>query len=273
MAKASVAGMESDPLTDFTTAPFTHGGITHDVLRKGSGPAVVVMAEVPGITPKVAAFARRVAERGMTVYMPDLFGVAGAPSTRTAAIGVLTRLCVAREFRALALRTTAPVVEWLRALARAAHAECGGSGVGAVGMCFTGGFALGMATEPEMLAPVMSQPSLPVAVRIGAKKDLGLSDDDLLRVVERCREEDLSVMGLRFTGDKLAPKERFASLRQVLGTSFIDVEIDSSAGISTIPGMSPHSVLTEGLIDEPGQPTRAALDQVLDFLADRLGVG
>lgn len=263
--------MADDPLTDFTSFTFTHDGITHDVFHKGTGPAVVVMAEIPGITPKVAEFARRVADRGMTVYMPDLFGVAGKDAGNLDMLKVLPRVCVAREFRALALRTTAPVVEWLRALARRAHEESGGDGVGAVGMCFTGNFALGMATEPEMLAPVMSQPSLPIGVRFGAKEDVALSDRDLLTVTERCRADDLAVMGLRFTKDKLSPPERFATLRQVLGPAFIDVEIDSAHGATVVKGVSPHSVLTESLIDEPGEPTREALDDVLDFLATRLG--
>lgn len=263
--------MADDPLTDFSSFTFSHDGITHDVFHNGSGPAVVVMAEIPGITPKVAGFARKVVDRGMTVYMPDLFGIAGKEAGLADMARVMPRVCVAREFRALALRTTAPVVEWLRALGRRAHQECGGDGVGAVGMCFTGNFALGMATEPEMLAPVMSQPSLPLNVRFGAKKDVALSDRDLLTVTERCKADDLQVMGLRFTRDKLSPPQRFATLRQVLGPAFIDVEIDSSAGLSPLVGTSPHSVLTEGLIDEPGQPTREALDQVLDFLATRLG--
>lgn len=263
--------MADDPLSDFASFTFTHEGITHDVFTKGTGPAVVVMAEIPGITPKVADFARRVVDRGMTVYMPDLFGVAGREVRNAEVLKLMPRLCVAREFRALALRTTAPVVEWLRALARRGHEECGGHGVGAVGMCFTGNFALGMATEPAMLAPVMSQPSLPINVRFGAKKDVALSDEDLLTVTERCRADDLQVMGLRFTKDKLSPPERFATLRHVLGDAFIDVEIDSAHGRPSGFGGSPHSVLTEGLIDEAGEPTREALERVLDFLAVRLG--
>lgn len=46
---------------------------------------------------------------------------------------------------------------------RQAHAQSGGTGVGAIGMCFTGSFALAMAIDDVVLAPVMSQPALPVA--------------------------------------------------------------------------------------------------------------
>lgn len=263
--------MPADELTDFECEPFTFDGKTREVFAKGRGPAVIVMAEIPGITPKVADFARRVADRGMRVYMPDLFGTAGAPRTVIGSLAVLSKVCVSKEFSALALRTTAPVVEWLRALARHAHEECGHDGVGAVGMCFTGGFALGMATEPEMLAPVMSQPSLPVFLRPGAGSDAGCSDQDLLKVATRCRSDDLKVMGLRFTEDRMASNGKFTLLRQVLGDAFIEVQIDSLPGNPWGHSRVAHSVLTEDLIDQPGQPTREALDQVLDFLADRLG--
>lgn len=262
--------MTHDRLSDFTCSRFEHGDISHGVYRKGAGPAVVVMAEVPGITPAVADFARRVADRGMTVYMPDLFGVAGAPRTNRNAVTVLARICVAREFQAFALGTTAPVVDWLRALARHAAAETGRAGVGAVGMCFTGGFALAMATEPEMLAPVMSQPSLPIFLRPGASRDPGCSDDDLLRIAERARSGELQVLGLRFSEDRLSPRDRFSLLRQVLGPAFIKVTIDSSKGNPWGHSRIAHSVLTEDLVDQPGEPTHEALLKVLDFLEERL---
>lgn len=265
--------MAHDPLDDFEVSAFDFGGRQRQVFRSGEGTAVVVMAEIPGITPAVADFARRVVKRGHTVYLPHLFGEPGAEVTNAAALKSMVPSCVSREFRAFALRTTPPAIDWLRALARHAHAECGGPGVGAVGMCFTGGFALAMATEPEMLAPVLSQPSLPVALGKARARDLGCSDADLLRVSERVRDDDLCVLGLRFTGDRLVPDDRFASLRRQLGDGFIGVEIDSSPGNPWGHRKLAHSVLTEDLVDEPGQPTHDALVAVLDFLDDRLGKG
>lgn len=137
-------------------------------------------------------------------------------------------------------------------------------------MCFTGGFALAMATEPEMLAPVLSQPSLPIAIGGSRGADLGLSDRDLLAVRERAETDDVCVLGLRFSGDRLVPPARFESLRRELGDRFIGVEIDSSPDNPWGHRNLAHSVLTEDLIDEPGQPTREALEQVLQFLRDRL---
>ncbi|MDQ2679326.1 MAG: dienelactone hydrolase family protein [Actinomycetota bacterium] len=262
--------MTTDALTDFTRETFTFGGTRREVYRAGSGTAVIVMAELPGITPAVAGFARRIVERGHTVFMPNLFGEPGADSTPANVAKVAPKVCVSKEFRAFALRTTPPAIDWLRALARHAHEECGGPGVGAVGMCFTGGFALAMSTEPALLAPVLSQPSLPIAVTRSRGADVGCSDADMLEVMERADRDDLCVLGLRFTEDRLVPGARFRSLERLLGDHFIGVEIDSSKGNPWGHKAVAHSVLTEDLIDEPGQPTRDALEQVLDFFDERL---
>ena len=263
--------MTTDPLDDFTRETFSFAGKDRTVLRAGEGPAVIVMAEIPGITPDVADFARRVVARGHTVFLPHLFGEPGAPASAATIAKALPAACVSREFRAFATRTTPPAVDWLRALARYAHEQCGGPGVGAVGMCFTGGFALAMSTEPAMLAPVLSQPSLPLPLGRARKADAGCSDADMLTVIERTQTEDLCVLGMRFTDDIAVPAERFSTLRRLLGDAFIGVEIDSSKGNAWGHPRAAHSVLTEHLVDEPGQPTQDALHQVLDFFDDRLG--
>lgn len=269
-----------DPLDDFERDSFTHNGATRTVFRQGDGPAVIVIAEMPGITPRVAAFARRVTALGCTAVMPHLFGVPGrdpAPQAHgtlgavQTMVGSLGPACVSREFVVLGTGRTSPIVDWLRALAAHEHERCGGPGVGAVGMCWTGGYALAMATDDRLLAPVLSQPSMPLGITPGHRRSIDISSSDLATVKRRCRDDDLQVLGLRFCGDRLVPPERFQFLRDQLGDAFISVELpDETANPDT--SMAPHSVLTEHLIDEQGQPTRAALDQVLAFLADRLGV-
>jgi dienelactone hydrolase len=266
-----------DPLDDFERTTFSHDGKTRAVFRKGTGPAVIVMAEIPGITPKVAGFARRVADLGCTAVLPHLFGTPGRSGVSAKGrprlgygLSSIGPACVSKEFKALATRTTEPVSEWLRALSRHEHERCGGKGVGAVGMCFTGGFALGMAVEPQLLAPVLSQPSLPIPSMGKKAADLHLSPSDLDVVKRRCVDDDLCVLGLRFTGDKLSPPQRFATLRRELGDNFIGVEIDSSPGNPYGIRKNAHSVLTEDLVDEPGHPTHDALHQVLDFFRERL---
>jgi dienelactone hydrolase len=257
-------------LDGFSRGTFSHDGKTRDVYRLGSGPAVIVISEMPGITPHVCQFARGVAEVGCTAVLPHLFGVPGKPLSAGYTMRSMVPACISREFACFALRKTSPVAVWLRALARQAHEECGGPGVGAVGMCFTGGFALGMMVDEVVLAPVLSQPSLPFPVTRAHRRDVGLSDEDLARVKQRCQTEDVCVLGLRFTGDKIVPPERFQRLREELGDKFVAVEIDSSPGNPYGHPRTAHSVLTEHLIDEPGQPTRQALEQVLELFRTKL---
>jgi dienelactone hydrolase len=258
-----------DPLDDFTDGPLTHDGVTRRVFWRGEGPAVVVMAELPGITPRVADFARRVVSIGCTAVVPHLFGEPGAPPSAVTYARSGLPACVSRQFQAFAVASQTPVSRWLRELAAEAHARCGGPGVGGVGMCFTGGFALGMTVDERMLAPVLSQPSLPLGLSGRARRGLGVSDDDLALVRARAAA-GVDVLGLRFTCDRLVPRERFTRLRAELGDAFIGVEIDSSPGNPWGIPRRAHSVLTEDLVDEPGHPTREALDRVLDHLRTRL---
>ncbi|MHB8219704.1 MAG: dienelactone hydrolase family protein [Acidimicrobiales bacterium] len=259
----------SEVLADFTRSASTFGGKTRDVYRLGTGPAVVIMSEVPGITPKVAEFARRVAGIGCTAVMPHLFGQSGEPPSKEAIARTMIPVCISREFSVLAMRRTSPVIAWLRELARDEHAKCGGPGVGAVGMCLTGGFALAMMVDDEMVAPVLSQPSLPFPVSRRHRADLGISDSDLARVKERVAA-GACVLGLRFSDDPFCFADRFDRLRSELGDGFVAVELDSSPGNPYGHPRHAHSVLTEHLDDRPGTPTRAALDTVLAFFADRL---
>jgi dienelactone hydrolase len=266
---------EDDPLDDFTSRPITLDGIEKKVYLTGRGPAVIVMTEMPGISPHVARFARWVRDAGFTVYMPSLFGRDGAVPQAEEGAAVFKRACVSAEFRAFASNASSPVTQWLRALARLAHEECGGPGVGAIGMCFTGNFALSMMMEPAMLAPVVCQPSLPLDDPAGTN----VAADELAAVRQRLEREDLTVMAYRFDGDKFCKAERFAASSHALGPRFVmRVLPDSAANPDTPPFFaqvvaSPHSVVTAHLIDEAGQPTLAARDEILAFFARRLRGG
>jgi dienelactone hydrolase len=256
-------------LPGFTESTFTYDGLTRPVYAGGAGPAVVVIHEIPGLHPQVVDFGRRVVDAGFSVRMPSLFGTPGRAVTVGYTVATLAKACVAREFTTLALDRTSPVIGWLRRLAAEAHAECGGPGVGAVGMCFTGGFALGMMVDDAMLAPVLSQPSLPFPVSPARRRAVGISDADLARVKERTAQ-GACLLGLRFTHDSAVPEARFDTLRRELGDAFIAVEIDSSKGNEHGIPRAAHSVLTQHFVDEPGHPTREALDRVLAFFRERL---
>jgi len=249
--------MTENPYPDLACSEVTYDGVTRTVFRGGAGPAVIVIHEVPGLYPEVVAFGRRLIDAGFTVYLPSLFGTPGKPFGALYSLRTLSRACVSREFATWATRKTSPIVSWLRSLARDAHAACGGPGVGAVGMCLTGGFALAMMVDDVMVAPVLSQPSLPFPLSRAHRRDLGIDDATLVRVRERAAA-GTCVLGLRFTHDAMAPGARFQRLREELGPRFIAVEIDSGPGNPHGIPRSAHSVLTRHLVDEPGHPAAAA---------------
>lgn len=241
-------------LEGWSKGSFTAATLTRDTYRKGSGPVVIVVHEIPGITPAVERFANDVVNAGFTVVMPDLVGTPGREVSGGYTMSSMLKVCISREFTNMALKKTSPIISWLRALARSLHQEVGGPGVGAVGMCFSGGFALGMMVDDIMIAPVLSQPSLPFAIGKARGADVNLSPDDAAVVAERAAQ-GCQVLGLRFDKDKLVG-DRFSSLRSLLGDAFVAVEI---------PSRSPkdHSVLTE-------QRDEDSVQRVLQFFNEKL---
>jgi dienelactone hydrolase len=238
-------------LDTWTPGSHTADGITHPTYRKGSGPGVIVIHEIPGITPAVIAFAEEVVGRGFTVVLPSLFGREEAPATGREALRSIAKICVSSEFSMFARGRTTPVATWLRSLARELHAELGGPGVGAVGMCFTGGFALAMLADAPIAAPVLAQPASPAPLGKARAADLGLSPADLESVKSKVAA-GCQVLGLRFQQDP-AVGTRFDTLRRELGDNFIAVEF---------PGRG-HSTLTE-------QRQQEGVDRVLGFFEDKL---
>jgi dienelactone hydrolase len=255
-----------DSLADFERRQITLQGKEKLVFVGGTGPAVIVMTEMPGISPQVARFARWIRDAGFTVWMPNLFGVPGRPFSIGYTIGSMARACVSSEFRAFAANASSPVTEWLRALAAHAHPLSGGKGVGAIGMCFTGNFALAMMLEPAMLAPVLSQPSLPLMGRGG----MHIAPDELKTVKERLDREGLTVLAYRFAGDSFCRAERFRAYEQALGDRFQPRVLPDSAANPDAPMKNPHSIVTVHLIDEQNQPTRQAVDEIIGFFRTRL---
>jgi dienelactone hydrolase len=254
-------------LADYEKFAFSDGRWSRDVYKRGSGPAVIIIHEIPGLHPLVVDFADRVAAAGMTVYCPSLFGKPGKPSSRGYATAeMLKAICVRREFYVWAQDRSSPIVDWLRALARKVHADCGGKGVGAVGMCFTGGYALAMMTEPAVVAPVLSQPSMPATTR---KRQDGFdcSAAEVACAKARFEAEDLSMIGLRFKSDKLVPDARWNRYKVEFGDRFEAHEFeDEDAKPAFIP---PHSVLTLHLREDG--PTKEAERRVIQFFRERTG--
>jgi dienelactone hydrolase len=255
---------------DFHRRELTFDNKNRPVLTIGNyGPAVIVMHEVFGFTATLARFCRWISEAGFRVYAPILLGTADATNPEVITPGRIFHLCISREFTLLRANRTSPITTWLRALAAQAHDECGGPGVGAIGLCLTGGFALAMAIDPLIVAPVLGEPSLPPLNPAA----LDLSPEDLACVKTRIAEDGLTVRGYRFAGDTLSRAARFETLSRELGPAFTGSTLPDSAGNPAgmkAQGKPPHSVFTLDLIDAAGEPTRQAVDDVIAFFKQKL---
>jgi dienelactone hydrolase len=251
MTPPDSASSDGPTLDSWVLGSHTADGVTHPTYRKGTGPGVVLIHEIPGIIPEVIAFAEEVVARGFTVVMPVLFGTPGKPASGAYLGETFAKLCVSREFTVFAHGRTTPVATWLRSLARSLHEELGGPGVGAIGMCFTGGYALAMLADAPVAAPVLAQPANPMPLGKARKADLGLSPADLDAVREKV-SAGCQVLGLRYADDP-AIGTRFDTLRRELGDNFIAVEF---------PGKK-HSTLTVHRQQE-------GVERVLDFFTEKL---
>src|SRR4029079_1445871 len=206
------------------------------------------------MTPDVIAFGEDVVAAGYTVVMPVLFGTPGTPMSLPSLTSSLIQVCTSSEFTKLATGKTAPITDWLRSLSRKVHADVGGPGVGAIGMCFTGGYALAMMVDESVAAPVVAQPSTPFAIGKKRGASLNLSPSDQEAMVARANA-GCPVLGLRYRDDK-ATGTRFQTLETLLGDNFVGVEFDGKG----------HATLTEHRQQE-------AVDRVLAFLGERLRGG
>jgi dienelactone hydrolase len=238
-------------LDSWVLGEHSFGGDSHPTYRKGAGPGVIVIHEIPGLTPAVIGFGEEVVAAGFTVVMPSLFGTPEAPMNPVTTARSFGWVCVSREFTKLARGVTTPIAGWLRSLARELHDELGGPGVGALGMCFTGGFALAMMVDTSVVAPVVTQPSAPFAIGGKRSADLNLSPGDLAVVKERAAA-GCEVLGLRYKKDPMVGT-RFRTLERELGSAFIKVEF----------GGFGHSTVTE-------QRQQKGVDRVLSFFEEKL---
>lgn len=256
-------------LERYTRTNFTHEGASKPVYSRGDGAPVIVIHEIPGITPEVIRFADWVVDAGFRVHMPLLLGEAGRRLTPGYVVKSIAQLCIRREFHILASDRSSLVTTWLRALARHTHVESGGKKVGAIGMCFSGNFALSMMLEPSLMAPILSQPSMPFPLGAERRAALHVSPEEFQCVKDYCAKGG-KVLGLRFKGDRMSPPEKFETLRRELGDAFEGIELDDKDANPDSPAPRPHSCLTVDLVDKEGEPTMEAAKRVISFFQERL---
>jgi dienelactone hydrolase len=249
----------------FESFDFVNGEISHRVFRTGTGPGVVIMHELPGMTTACISLAQAVANSGFCVHLPLLFGRPGDDRP----IAFTAKLCISREFRIFAKKGGSPIVDWLRALCRKVKADCGGPGVGVIGLCLTGNFAIALMADDSVLAPIAAEPSLPLlTLTKSAREAMAVTDNELARAQVRCTD-GVPLMYLRFSSDRISPRERFEVVRNAFASGFRGIVITSPDLNHSISARA-HSVLTADFVDKPDNPTRAARDQVIDFLKAQL---
>lgn len=254
----------------FEQFQFRAEGISHRVLRKGEcdKPGVMIIQELPGMTKHTMELAERLHADGFTVYLPVMFGEPYSPFEPGKNF---LKVCVSREFRVLANRRRGPIADWLRALCRKIQADCNGVPVGAIGMCFTGGFVLTLMVDESVAAPVSCQPGNADGM-LGkkARATVGATDKDLQASFARLKKDNVTLLGMRFTHDVMCPRARFDYLQDQLGENFRRIDIDSSLFNQHRIPMKAHSVLTIDFVDKPNHPTRKAYDTMVDFFRERL---
>ena len=248
--------------SDFDTLLTTHNGFSRTVYRKGTGPIVVILPEIPGLHRSTFELARKIADHDFSVYLLSLFGEDNEPFRYRDAIKKIGHVCINREFAVLASRRSSPIIDWVRSFCCTLQSQSN-SGIGLIGMCITGNFALGLLAEPWMLAPVLSQPSLP----LGRPSGLHVDPQTLQKAKEKT---ELEILGLRFSNDIMCPKQRFERLHSEFSDRFHAIDIDSSIGNSHHIPLYAHSVLTKDFVDKEGHPTHEALQKTIAFLQMRL---
>jgi dienelactone hydrolase len=250
-----LSALMAKPLPGYESFEYSAKGITHVVYVRGRGPGVLLMHELPGMVRECVELGAFLDGKGFRVYMPLMFGEAG----ERIGFGTAARLCISREFRLFAQRESSPVTEWLRALCvERIRPECPGPGIGAIGMCLSGGFVLSLFVSDMLLAPVVCQPGLPFGITAASRAALGVSAAHLAEA----QRSTAPILGFRFEGDKICRAERFQTLRQTFGRRFEGHEL---AGRD-------HSVLTIDFVNRPDHPTFAARERVVAFLQQRLSV-
>lgn len=264
--------LPEDELRDFEVRTFTFDECSRRVYLQGTGPGVIVLSEMPGISPELARFARWTSQAGYSVYVPSLFGKDGAVVSTSEALDIFKSTCISREFQALAAGEDRPVVRWLRQLAKQVRLETVGPGVGVIGMCFTGNFAISLMIEQDVRVAVACHPSLP----LDSPDEIDLTPQETVGIRQRIEAEGLGILGVRFDNDRWCTKARFEKLRTSLGDGFEMLEVPGTGANPVAPPFfqdivgCPHGVVTAHLVDQAGSPTLKARDEIHAFLGKYL---
>lgn len=193
---------------------------------------------------------------GFEVVLPHLFG----PIGKVSMLGNLARVfCMRREFNVFTANESSPIVDWLKALCKKVQSDRNVAGVGVIGMCLTGNFAISLMADDSVLAAVASQPSLPIA----KSNNLHMSVGDI-EAVNAGIDATAPIKAYRFERDSLCNADKFKCIHEALNSGGVE-----RIELNVIPGKG-HSVLTLDFVDEANHPTRCALDEILSYFSTQL---
>lgn len=243
----------------YTSGSFEHGTsvgvIARRVLRHdASGPTVILIHEAPGLSRSTFGIADVLLAHDYRVVLPVLLDAAWTSKGIRHRTANMIRICVAREMAALSAGHTGAIVEWLRALADLEAGTTQGRPVGVIGMCFSGGFALGAITNPHVRAAVMSQPALPFMFPFRGS-DLGVGKQDLRDIHARIGSGGC-IRAMQFSRDRISSRARLELIqREFRDAECREIETDDR---------SLHSVLALSLAatDRESQLGRALPDTI-----------
>jgi dienelactone hydrolase len=239
------------------SAPTRNGDtITHNVYSRGSGPVVVIIQELPGIGQETLALADKFVNDGYKVFLPHLFGPLGKTSGLPNFIRVF---CMRKEFAIFEKNKSSPIVDWLKALCQEIRKTESVEGVGVIGMCLTGNFAISLMADDSVLAGVASQPALPLK----GPNLLHMSEEEVASTKARLSKVG-PMKAYRFEEDHMCKQEKFETIDKIFNsgdTNCVDLKV--------LPGKG-HSVLTLHFVDEDGHPTKNALNEILDYFKSKL---
>jgi dienelactone hydrolase len=233
------------PVDGFTSLCFSSGTMNRQLYVIGDGPPVLLLHELPGLSRETLHTAKQLAGAHYTVVVPLLFGRPGDDQP----FKNLGRVCRDDEFACNRGERTSPHVAWLRDLASCARTRWPkGKGVGVVGMCLTGIFPIAMLRSPDVVAPVVCQPTLPfnrhnIFQAFGwfmNQSALALTPDDLEHA--RTKRTD-PILGIRYRGDRKCQKEKFERLAGEFGDRFFRIDFPGRHHSTLVGDFCPDALL------------------------------
>jgi len=242
--------------------------------KQQNGPPVLVLHEMPALSPDVLELALRLSRQNYSVYVPLLWG---KPDHNTDSQLLFLRYAVelrsSPRWRAAEADVDRPILDELASLCRLIADAHPKHRIGVIGNCITGVFPFALAARvPKVAAPIGSQPTLPITLSGADAAKTGLSAKETALLSSRIQTDpSFQMLGFRFAGDRNCRKERFDTFESHFGSSFLNgtIPLELYHGRDGMPE-HPHAVLTECHSDDPSFATAQGWQNCLDFLSAKL---